>query len=588
MSVSDVNGEVNSFEGETVLKNFVYTGTLSAGESYEFVASISWSQSANDNEFNVVGGLSIDLGVTLVATQLNDNVNLVATEADLREALSVSGSYILANNINVNANTALVVAQNAKVELDLNGYSILGTSTQSKTTAVIDNKGTLTINDTTNKGSIELVSAIADPSYGYATNAITNNGNLTLNGGTVKNNLSGASYTIDTNVGATTTVNGGNVINKGTAIRAYSWSGNAATTVAINDGYVQGNYAVLIHSLGTGYVADIDVTVNGGTLVSTNANYPFAIYSYHYDSKANTDIALNGGTYYGDVVLGANYYADKENLTVDYANTTFYGDIYRYTDVDPYYEYIYQTTETLQVVRSAESLATAVSNGGDVVLVKDLDIDADTVITVASSVVTNLDLNGHTIAGETNTSNANRDMFTVKGTLNVSNGTVTIKHTGTDTQFSRSLVIFNVTAGGVLNINNAHVENFGGESMNFAIHLNNWGTATVNIENSTIKAQYMAIRVFNSGNDVNNLTIKNSDIHGNKYAVWVHNYTDADSVYCKLYGAGYDVAVVDSLLNFDIYNGTNNLTAGVDGTNEGVVRYGFTNSFARDAQGNLV
>ena len=59
-------------DGQTskaALANFTYDSTLVAGASEEFTVTIAWEQSANDNEFNVKGGLSIDLGVKVFATQ---------------------------------------------------------------------------------------------------------------------------------------------------------------------------------------------------------------------------------------------------------------------------------------------------------------------------------------------------------------------------------------------------------------------------------------------------------------------------------------------------------------------------------------
>ena len=48
----------------------VFEGTLLPGEAYNFWVGLQWVSSELDNEYNVKGGLSIDLGVTLVATQL--------------------------------------------------------------------------------------------------------------------------------------------------------------------------------------------------------------------------------------------------------------------------------------------------------------------------------------------------------------------------------------------------------------------------------------------------------------------------------------------------------------------------------------
>lgn len=48
---------------------YVFEEILLPGEAYNFWVGLQWVSSDIDNEFNVAGGLSIDLGVTLIATQ---------------------------------------------------------------------------------------------------------------------------------------------------------------------------------------------------------------------------------------------------------------------------------------------------------------------------------------------------------------------------------------------------------------------------------------------------------------------------------------------------------------------------------------
>ncbi len=52
------------------LKDFVLEGYLLPGESFTYELGVFWEPSDNDNDYNVEGGLSIDFGVTLVATQM--------------------------------------------------------------------------------------------------------------------------------------------------------------------------------------------------------------------------------------------------------------------------------------------------------------------------------------------------------------------------------------------------------------------------------------------------------------------------------------------------------------------------------------
>lgn len=55
--------------GETFGEGYTIKGELLANESYDFWVGLEWEQSANDNEYNVTGGLALLLGIELVATQ---------------------------------------------------------------------------------------------------------------------------------------------------------------------------------------------------------------------------------------------------------------------------------------------------------------------------------------------------------------------------------------------------------------------------------------------------------------------------------------------------------------------------------------
>ena len=185
-------------------------------------------------------------------------------------------------------------------------------------------------------------------------------------------------------------------------------------------------------------------------------------------------------------------------------------------------------------------------------------------ITIANGKDVVINLNGNTIAG-TLSGTGNQDLFLVKGNLTVKNGNVTL--TATENQYWNAMsTIFDVTAGGVVTLNGVTAQNLGGTDMNFVAHLNNWGTASLYVENSTLEATYVAVRVFNSGYDMNNVTIKNSTVKstGNA-AFWVHNYTAAD------FGTQEKADAQAKLLNFDFENVTFK-------ANKAAFRYGMTNA----------
>lgn len=229
-------------------------------------------------------------------------------------------------------------------------------------------------------------------------------------------------------------------------------------------------------------------------------------------------------------------------------------------------------------VRTQDELAAALLRDGKISLANDLDIDANTSLFVPAGTEAILDLNGHTIEA-TADKDENQEVFLVKGDLTVSNGTV-LMSSDADMGWHKMSTIFDVTAGGVLNIEKAKIENLGGTRMNFCIHLNNWGEVTLDVKDSEITAPYCALRVFNSGPDKNNVTIKDSTINGDDRAIWVHNYTSAD-----FDDNAEETAAAAARLNFDIFNGTNEIT---NNTEYPPVRYGFTGTIFFDEDGEQV
>ncbi len=198
----------------------------------------------------------------------------------------------------------------------------------------------------------------------------------------------------------------------------------------------------------------------------------------------------------------------------------------------------------------------------------------DPSLTIKNGKELTLDLGGKTLSATSSQTGKNYNMFDVQGTLTVINGTIEYEHLGENMGWGHSTNIFNVTAGGVLNLESVTATNKGGSDMGFVAHLNNWGEVTLNVGNSTLESNYVPVRVFNSGPDMNNVTIKNSTLTGVSAAFWVHNYTVAD------FGTEAKVEAQKALLNLAIYNQGNTFSPDVNG-----IRYGFTNSIRTDARG---
>ena len=265
---------------------------------------------------------------------------------------------------------------------------------------------------------------------------------------------------------------------------------------------------------------------------------------------------------------------------------------------EPSYELYNVVVDGVSYDDFAVAAAKAMELGKPVEFIQNVTIDADNTITVPAGKELTLNLNGYTLNGVTD-GTGNREMFLVKGEMTVNgantltraaaegNGLISVKHVGNNMGWGAMTTIFDVTAGGILNIENVNAINFGGSDMAFVAHLNNWGEVTLNVENSTLESNYVAVRVFNSGNDKNNVTIYNSTLKGGSYAFWVHNYTVAD------FGTQDKVNVQKGLLNLDIFNGTNIFI----GKNETPIRLGMTNAeyadengviALTDAEGNVV
>ena len=226
----------------------------------------------------------------------------------------------------------------------------------------------------------------------------------------------------------------------------------------------------------------------------------------------------------------------------------------------------------VKFIYTVEELTDACANGGEYLLSTDLQLN-DT-ITVSSGVEVTLYMNGKTIAS-TLSGTGNQDLFMVKGTMTVKNGTIELTATQNQGWGSMS-TIFDITEGGVVTLDTVAAENKGGTDMNFVAHLNNWGTATLNVTDSTLKATYVAVRVFNSGYDMNNVTIKNSTLSTEgKAAFWVHNYTAAD------FGTQEKADEQAKLLNF-------NLVGNTYIANKAAFRYGMTNAIYKNADGNQI
>ena len=363
-------------------------------------------------------------------------------------------------------------------------------------------------------------------------------GKLTLNNVTVGATGTPATYAINlpgSSDGAEVVINNSN-IRGNIALNIWGEKAVVNATNTIFSNYdsteVEDYTTIVLNNDGSTVAEGAVVNITGGKVIGKN-------------EKGEPLHAVNNGTVTGVVnisetteVIGAI----KETVAiVDYNSTSFYS----YTTIQGAINKVCK------------------DNKGFVRLVKDITVD-ETITIPADGNVT-IDLNGKIVSGKTFGNTNPQELFLVKGNLTVNNGTITTEHEGDNLGWSAMTTIFDITGGGVVNLNGVTAKNLGGTDMNFVAHLNNWGTASFNVENSTLEATYIAVRVFNSGPDMNNVSIKNTTLKG-KYCFWVHNYNAAGDN-CG-YGGG-----TDATLNIDIFNGTNTF----EYTGIAPVLYGFNN-----------
>lgn len=232
----------------------------------------------------------------------------------------------------------VVLAQGRKAVFDMNGKSISGTAVSASASNLIAVKSGAEL--VIRNGTLSFAATTPDtdwggegqPPYpGYANNTISNNGTLTIENTFIENRTSkgGASYVIDNYVGSKLIINDGSVITQSggdIAIRMFNAS-EGAIDVTVNGGTVTGNRAVWIQlaSSNASVAPVMNLTVNDGTLTSTDPTYYMAVYSYSFgNDMKNVAIDVNGGTFNGDIALTGG--ANKTNIeTLNISGGIFNG-----------------------------------------------------------------------------------------------------------------------------------------------------------------------------------------------------------------------------------------------------------------------
>ena len=191
----------------------------------------------------------------------------------------------------------VTVASGKTLNLNLNGHTISSTFTQEGASALINNKGTLVINDTTGTGKITTAATHPDMKDipGYANNTIRNEGDLILEGGVIENTTNGgACFAVDNYQGSTFTMNGGKVVGVRTAIRLFANSRTLDTKVVINGGTIEGSTGVWIQIPGNkGNTGLATLVITGGEINGSKQS----VYEGSWgDDRTLVSINITGGT----------------------------------------------------------------------------------------------------------------------------------------------------------------------------------------------------------------------------------------------------------------------------------------------------
>jgi len=433
--------------------------------------------------------------------------------ADLQAAVDAADSKTVVLVSDVVLENSLTIAKDTTVTIDLAGYKISGVDTTEKNFGLINNNGTLTVNDTKGTGKITL-SATINSGWNRYSAVISNNpgGTLTVNGGALEH-LGGTdmAYGIDslTNGGigdVKVTINGGSVTSTYRAIRQFLNSDSKQNELVINGGTITGaKQAIFFH--------DPSAKANNGKLTITE------------------NAAINGGVYLF-VTEGSTEWPVEVSIAAAAIKT---GEVTS-KNVPEGYEVknengVYGVGEvtcvaTVDDVEYADLQAAFNAADGKTVVLMD-NITTNGTITIPADVVVTLDMNGKTITANDDRVTGNYELFYNYGSLTViGNGTINLTAT-TDRDWNASSSIFH-NRGGVLVIENGTFVHNGGTDMAYVIDNsgNSYGDATTTVKDGTLSTTYIAIRnrmdtygANGGGNGVATVNIEGGNLSG-KYAIW--------------------------------------------------------------------
>ena len=432
----------------------------------------------------------------------------------------------------------LLIPEGKSIILDLSGYTISQTKTQTGAYSMIDNKGTLTIEDSSANKSGKIAYGDNGNGGNYVSNTIWNRGVLTINGGTIENNSSatvasnGFPHPID-NYGVLT-INGGTFTNNANYSSIRIWcTTDDDTIITINGGTFNGSIDFQTPNAAANKGT---LTINGGTFnADTYTNCSVRLLGFGADVDEMNGY-IKGGHFNGAIALNNWSGSELNSKVFNITGGTFTVDPSEFVDGD------YNVVEN-NGVYSLE-LNDVIAMIGDVeyrTLQKAFDaVDNGTIqlvgnVTLKSSVVLNegkvatLDLNGKTITA-TNYAIENFGTLTINGNGTI-NGVVYCEATGNTTvengtfnALESGKYVFLNSKGGTLTINGGTIN--GGSS--YPIYSYDANSKLV-INDVTVKATFGCVNAYgtNGSVEINGGTYQMTGVQGKTSHIAYFSNVDA-------------------------------------------------------------
>lgn len=412
----------------------------------------------------------------------------------------------------------LMIASGKNVVIDLNGHTITGKdSNASGNYELIQNKGTLTITDSTEakNGKITLSAASNRAWNSYSAVIANMGGTLNVNAGIIEHTGgTDMAYGIDNNstLGTTTTnISGGTVTSTYRAIRQFANSTTGVNNLNISGGTISGgNKGVWLQSSNQN-ANKADLTITGG---SVNSVYVWA----PADTESKT--------------------TDASQLNIKIAANTVSGEVknglperYEISSVDGNYVIMSESKNVVQIVETGalyDTVADAVNAAAAGQTIKLLNnIEPAESITIVSGKEITIDLNGKTIS-QSKAQTGAYSMIENNGNLTITDSTSGGKISYTDSGNGGEYVSNTIQNNGTLTVKGGTIENLSSATVaqnGYPHAIDTKGTLTV-AGGTVTCSNYSAIRIW-CDTTATDATISSGTING---TVDLHNVNDSANV----------------------------------------------------------